>query len=112
MVSCFHCSALTLEDDIRLIGGLINGFLRSISFGNDFEQQLSFYVEARASFCNIDYVLMFLVQVCVGRGGKGGGIDCIEVRTTACDPLSVMQHFTWRALDLKLNAATIFMQNI
>ena len=36
-----------------------------IRFGKDFEQQLSFYVEARASFSNIDSVLVFLIQVSI-----------------------------------------------
>ena len=58
-----HFSALSLDDEIRVIGNLINGFIRSISFGRDFEQQLSFYVEARATFSNIDSVLVNLVQV-------------------------------------------------
>ncbi len=60
---CLLSSALTLDDDVRAIGNLINGFIHSITFGRDFEQQLSFYVEARGSFSNIDVVLMFLVQV-------------------------------------------------
>ena len=34
-----------------------------IDFGKDFEQQLSFYVEVRASFSNLDAVLIYLVQV-------------------------------------------------
>ncbi len=56
-------SALTLEDDIRTIGHYINGFIRTVNFGRDFEQQLSFYVEARATFSNIEAVIIFLVQV-------------------------------------------------
>jgi len=55
-------NALTLEDDVRIIGNLIIGFIRSVSFGRDFEQQLNFYVECRASFSNIDAVLTFLVH--------------------------------------------------
>lgn len=63
--SVFLCySALSLDDEIRVIGQLINGFIRSISFGRDFEQQLSFYVEARMTFSNIDAVVVNLVQVC------------------------------------------------
>ena len=58
-------SALTLEDEIRSIGQLIIGFIRTVSFGRDFEQQLSFYVEARSSFSNIDQTIMYLVQVCI-----------------------------------------------
>ena len=34
-----------------------------VNFGRDFEQQLNFYVEARANFSNIDSVLVVLVQV-------------------------------------------------
>jgi len=58
-----YFSALTLDDEIRSVGQLIIGVIRSISFGRDFEQQLSFYVESRASFSNIDSVLVYLVQV-------------------------------------------------
>ena len=38
--------------------------IMQISFGRDFEQQLSFYVESRANFSNLDAVLVTLVQVC------------------------------------------------
>ena len=34
-----------------------------VNFGRDFEQQLSFFVQARANFSNIDSVLVVLVQV-------------------------------------------------
>jgi len=34
-----------------------------IDFGKDFEQQLSFYVEVRATFTNLDAVLIYLIQV-------------------------------------------------
>ena len=37
--------------------------LSQISFGKDFEQQLGFFVEARASFSNVDSILVFLIQV-------------------------------------------------
>ncbi|XP_042908545.1 VPS35 endosomal protein-sorting factor-like isoform X2 [Parasteatoda tepidariorum] len=55
-------NALTLEDERRQIGVLICAFIRKISFGRDFEQQLGFYVEARATFSNLDMALIQLVQ--------------------------------------------------
>lgn len=55
-------NALTLEDEKRSSALLINGFIRVVSFGRDFEQQLSFCVEARASFCNLEPVLMHLIH--------------------------------------------------
>jgi len=56
-------SALTVDDEKRQIAQLICGFLRSVDFGRDFEQQLSFYVDARAAFTNLDYIHVQLVQV-------------------------------------------------
>ena len=56
-------SALTLDDERRVISNLISGFVRQISFGRDFEQRLSFYVESRSSFTNLDIVLVQLIQV-------------------------------------------------
>ncbi|XP_029646027.1 VPS35 endosomal protein sorting factor-like [Octopus sinensis] len=55
-------NALTLEDEKRLISNLIIGFLRKVTFGQDFEQQLSFFVEARATFSNLDPVLVALIH--------------------------------------------------
>lgn len=55
-------NALSLEDDRRQSSELICGFLRKISFGRDFEQQLSFYVEARSTFSNLEHVLVYLVH--------------------------------------------------
>ncbi|KAL8591014.1 hypothetical protein ACOMHN_021779 [Nucella lapillus] len=55
-------NALTLDDEKRVIAGLLSGFIHRVSFGRDFEQQLSFYVEARASFSNLDPVLITLIQ--------------------------------------------------
>lgn len=63
VIFVFLGSALTLDDERRQISNLICGFVRKVSFGRDFEQQLSFYVEARSSFTNLDSVLVQLVQV-------------------------------------------------
>ncbi|XP_054246916.1 VPS35 endosomal protein-sorting factor-like isoform X4 [Indicator indicator] len=58
-------NALTLEDEKRMLAALINGFIKMVSFGRDFEQQLSFYVEARSMFCNLEPVLIQLIHACV-----------------------------------------------
>uniref|UniRef100_A0A452TQR7 VPS35 endosomal protein-sorting factor-like n=1 Tax=Ursus maritimus TaxID=29073 RepID=A0A452TQR7_URSMA len=55
-------NALTLEDEKRTLAYLINGFIKMVSFGRDFEQQLSFYVEARSMFCNLEPVLVQLIH--------------------------------------------------
>ncbi|KAI4892357.1 hypothetical protein NFI96_017422, partial [Prochilodus magdalenae] len=54
--------ALTVEDEKRSLALLINGFIRMVSFGRDFEQQLSFCVEARATFCNLEPVIIQLIH--------------------------------------------------
>ncbi|CAH6793002.1 Vps35l [Phodopus roborovskii] len=55
-------NALTLEDEKRMLAHLINGFIKMVSFGRDFEQQLSFYVESRSMFCNLEPVLVQLIH--------------------------------------------------
>uniref|UniRef100_A0A8C6T5I2 VPS35 endosomal protein-sorting factor-like n=1 Tax=Neogobius melanostomus TaxID=47308 RepID=A0A8C6T5I2_9GOBI len=55
-------NALTLEDEKRSLSLLIIGFIRMVSFGRDFEQQLSFCVESRATFCNLEPVLVQLIH--------------------------------------------------
>uniref|UniRef100_A0A3P9QAW0 VPS35 endosomal protein-sorting factor-like n=1 Tax=Poecilia reticulata TaxID=8081 RepID=A0A3P9QAW0_POERE len=55
-------NALTLEDEKRSLALLIISFIRMVSFGRDFEQQLSFCVEARATFCNLEPVLVQLIH--------------------------------------------------
>ncbi|XP_040829227.1 VPS35 endosomal protein-sorting factor-like isoform X4 [Ochotona curzoniae] len=55
-------NALTLEDEKRTLAYLINGFIKMVSFGRDFEQQLSFYVESRSMFCNLEPVLVQLIH--------------------------------------------------
>lgn len=59
-------SALSLDDECRHISHLINAFITKVSFGKDFEQQLAFYVDARANFTNLDRVMVHLVQ-CVNQ---------------------------------------------
>ncbi|XP_055387781.1 VPS35 endosomal protein sorting factor-like [Condylostylus longicornis] len=59
-------NALTVDDERRLIGNLISNFIKKVDYGKDFEQQLTFYVEARAAFPNLDAVFTTLV-LCVNK---------------------------------------------
>ena len=58
----FLCRAMTSEDEQRQVSQLISHFVRTMCFGRDFEAQLSFYAEARATFPNLDGVYVTLVQ--------------------------------------------------
>lgn len=51
-----------MEDERRQISQLINGFIHKVHFGRDLERQLSFYVEARGTFSNLDAVYVTLVH--------------------------------------------------
>lgn len=55
-------NALTTDDERRQLSQLIISFIRQVNFGRDFEQQLDFYVNARAAFSNLDSVLAALIQ--------------------------------------------------
>ncbi|CAK8684337.1 unnamed protein product [Clavelina lepadiformis] len=55
-------NALSMEGKKTLVSSLVSGVVLKISFGKDFEQQLSFYVECRASFRGLDTVLACLVH--------------------------------------------------
>lgn len=56
-------SAVTVEDEIKLCSDLINKFVQVVSYQQDFEEQLNFYVECRSSFIKLDAVLITLVHV-------------------------------------------------
>eukprot|EP01038_Epipyxis_sp_PR26KG_P006507 gene6507-8945_t len=47
---------LSPQEERIYISILLNSFIDKIDFGHDFEQQLNFYVECRAVFCNLDMV--------------------------------------------------------
>ncbi|XP_052836672.1 VPS35 endosomal protein sorting factor-like isoform X2 [Drosophila gunungcola] len=55
-------NALSVDDERRQISQLINVFIHKVHFGRDLEQQLSFYVEARGTFSNLDAVYVTLVH--------------------------------------------------
>lgn len=58
----FLFSSLTVEDERRQISQLICSFIRKVTFPRDFERQLSFYVESRDAFNNLDTVYVTLVN--------------------------------------------------
>jgi hypothetical protein len=59
----YFCSPITPVDEVKQIGGLINGFILRVHYSRDYEKQLQFYDEARGAFTNIDSVLVQLIQV-------------------------------------------------
>ncbi|GAB0088083.1 VPS35 endosomal protein sorting factor-like [Sergentomyia squamirostris] len=59
-------NALTVDDERRQIGGLISHMIKQVDFGKDFEAQLTFYVDARATFLNLDTVYATLIH-CVNN---------------------------------------------
>ena len=48
--------SLSFDDERRQLAALINAFIRKISFGRDFENQLNFFTDCRAAFANLDAV--------------------------------------------------------
>ncbi|XP_074593816.1 VPS35 endosomal protein-sorting factor-like [Brevipalpus obovatus] len=56
-------NALTLDDDKRIISGLINQFISHVSFQRDFQSHLDFLVESRSNFSNLELVIAHLVNV-------------------------------------------------
>jgi hypothetical protein len=57
---------LSPTTEIAHIANLLGSFIQKINFGKDLEQQLNFYVDCRAAFCNIDQIKDHLV-CCVAR---------------------------------------------
>lgn len=56
-------SAMSLIDERRAVSQLICLFIHKVDYGNNFEQQLNFYVDSRANFTNLDPVITELIQV-------------------------------------------------
>lgn len=57
---------------------LICTFIHKVDYGNNFEQQLNFYVDSRANFTNLDPVITELVQVsALWAICEGGIIACL-----------------------------------
>lgn len=55
-------NAMTTGDERRQLSMLLTSFIRRVDYGRDFEAQLEFYVNCRASFSNLDAVMSVLVQ--------------------------------------------------
>ncbi|KAL4710688.1 hypothetical protein ACJJTC_004333 [Scirpophaga incertulas] len=58
----FYFSAVTVDDEIKVCADLIIKFVQTVSYQDDLEQQLNFYVECRAAFIKLDAVLIALVH--------------------------------------------------
>ncbi|XP_023947599.2 VPS35 endosomal protein-sorting factor-like isoform X2 [Bicyclus anynana] len=55
-------NAVTVEDENKVCAELINKFIHAVSYYDDLEQQLNFYVECRSAFIKLDSVLIALVH--------------------------------------------------
>lgn len=61
---CFAIfSALTNDDELREVSGLLSAVIRKVDYGKDVEQELKFCVEARGLFGYLDSVTITLIQV-------------------------------------------------
>lgn len=52
-----------MEDESKVCAELINKFVQAVTYEDDLEQQLNFYVECRSAFIKLDAVLIALVHV-------------------------------------------------
>ncbi|CAG4981001.1 unnamed protein product [Parnassius apollo] len=69
-------SAVTVEDESKVCAELINKYVHAVTYQDDFEQQLNFYVECRSAFIKLDAVLVALVHsvnALACRAGRGRG---------------------------------------
>ncbi|KAJ0180533.1 hypothetical protein K1T71_003937 [Dendrolimus kikuchii] len=67
-------NAVTVEDEIKLCSDLINRFVQVISYQNDLEEQLNFYVDCRSSFIKLDAVLVTLVHCVNALAARATGV--------------------------------------
>ena len=64
------CRALTNDDELREVSGLLSAIIRKVDYGKDVEQELKFCVEARGLFGYIDSVTITLIQVRTTETGR------------------------------------------
>ncbi|KAJ2952745.1 hypothetical protein O0L34_g7101 [Tuta absoluta] len=55
-------NAVTVEDESKVCAELITKYVQAVTYQEDLEQQLNFYVECRAAFIKLDIVLIALVH--------------------------------------------------
>jgi hypothetical protein len=58
-----YLRALTNDDELREVSGLLSSFILNVDYGKDVEQELKFCVEARGLFGYLDSVTITLIQV-------------------------------------------------
>ncbi|CAM4969975.1 unnamed protein product [Rotaria socialis] len=54
--------ALTNDDELREVSGLLSALIRKVDYGRDVEQELKFCVEARGLFGYVDSITITLIQ--------------------------------------------------
>ncbi|CAF1030630.1 unnamed protein product [Rotaria sordida] len=72
ITAMMHCAksvhdtlgALTNDDELREVSGLLSSLIRKVDYGKDVEQELKFCVEARGLFGYLDSVTITLIQGC------------------------------------------------
>ncbi|CAF0825690.1 unnamed protein product [Rotaria sp. Silwood1] len=70
IAAMMHCAknvhdtlgALTNDDELREVSGLLSSLIRKVDYGKDVEQELKFCVEARGVFGYLDSVTITLIQ--------------------------------------------------
>ncbi|CAF0968523.1 unnamed protein product, partial [Rotaria sordida] len=70
ITAVMHCAksvhdtlgALTNDDELREVSGLLSSLIRKVDYGKDVEQELKFCVEARGLFAYLDSVTITLIQ--------------------------------------------------
>ncbi|CAF0883019.1 unnamed protein product [Rotaria sordida] len=70
ITAVMHCAksvhdtlgALTNDDELREVSGLLSSLIRKVDYGKDVEQELKFCVEARGLFGYLDSVTITLIQ--------------------------------------------------
>ncbi|XP_049866874.1 VPS35 endosomal protein-sorting factor-like [Pectinophora gossypiella] len=65
-------NAVTVEDESKICAELITKYVQAVSYQDDLEQQLNFYVECRSAFIKLDAVLIALVHAVNTLAARAG----------------------------------------